>query len=136
VVGAPQKNSYTGAVYVFIRSGTSWTQQAELHPSDSAAGDEFGCSLSLDGNLAVVGACNKDDARGAAYVFFGSGAKWTQQSKVTASGAAAGDAFGISVSLSKNTMAVGEQSQKAGGAFDYANLVPPATSSSAVIQGS
>ena len=45
LVGSLQKNSYTGAAYVFTRSGADWTQQTEFVASDTQAGDEFGCSI-------------------------------------------------------------------------------------------
>ena len=56
VVGAPGKNSKRGAAYVFMRSGTAWSQQAELTASDGAAGDAFGSSVAISGSTAVVGA--------------------------------------------------------------------------------
>ncbi len=45
-----------GAAYVFVRSGSTWTQQAKLTASDAAAGDQFGYSVSVSGDTAVVGA--------------------------------------------------------------------------------
>ena len=56
VVGAALKNSNTGAAYVFVRSGTTWPQQAELTASDAAPGDVFGWSVAVSGTTAVVGA--------------------------------------------------------------------------------
>jgi hypothetical protein len=49
VVGAYNGNSGTGAAYVFVRSGTKWSQQAELTASDAAAGDQFGYSVAISG---------------------------------------------------------------------------------------
>ena len=74
VVGAPGKNSNTGAAYVFTRSGSTWSQRAELTAADGAAGDGFGYAVALSGSTAVVGAPYKS----AAYVFTGSGGTWTQ----------------------------------------------------------
>jgi hypothetical protein len=96
-----------GSAYVFKRNGTVWTQTAKLTASDAAAGDEFGHGLTLSGDTAIVGAYLDDHAggvdAGSAYVFTRSGAPgseiWTQQIKLTAPGAAAGDAFGVSVAL-------------------------------------
>ena len=73
-----------GAAYVFVQSGTTWTQQAELTASDGAAGDQFGGSVSLSGGTAIVGAdehqVGGNVTQGAAYVFVQSGTTWTQPS--------------------------------------------------------
>jgi hypothetical protein len=99
-------NTDQGSAYIFVRSGTSWTQQAKLVASDGAAGDQFGCSVSIsaDGAYAAIGAF-ADDAgansdQGSAYIFVRSGTSWTQQAKLVASDGAAGDYFGWSVSIS------------------------------------
>ncbi|QOJ15824.1 MAG: thrombospondin type 3 repeat-containing protein [Planctomycetia bacterium] len=99
----------SGSAYVFIRTGTVWTQQAKLNAVDAAAGDGFGSWVAIEGNTAVVGAVGDDDAgesSGSAYVFVRSGSTWTQQAKLTADDAAAGDAFGTAVSISGNSVAV------------------------------
>ena len=115
VIGAPQDDlggkTDAGSTHVFVRSGTSWTKQAVLTASDAKLQDEFGCSVSLSGDIAVVGARWDDHAggtnAGSAYVFVRSGTSWTEQAKLTASDAAAGDEFGIFVSLSGDTALVG-----------------------------
>ncbi len=88
----------------------SWYQQAELAPSDTA-GSYFGQSVSVSGNMAVVGApskaVNSNYWQGAAYVFVESGGVWTQQAELTAADGAPLDSFGWSVSLSGNTILVG-----------------------------
>ncbi len=101
-------NNRQGAAYVFTRSGTAWTQQEKLVATDGAASDYFGyaVALSSDGDTAIAGACYADvggnNEQGAAYVFTRSGAAWTQQEKLVAADGAAGDYFGISVSLSSD----------------------------------
>ncbi len=99
-----------GSAYVFVRSGGFWTQQAKLTASDAAASDRFGISVAIHGDTAIVGA-NLDDHIGAdagsAYVFVRSGGAWTQQAKLTASDAAAGDLFGTEVSISGDSVLVG-----------------------------
>jgi len=115
----------SGAVYVFTRSGSTWTQQEYLKASNTEAGDDFGRAISLsdDGNTLAVGATAEDnsatgiggaDANGAAesgavYVFTRSGSTWTQQEYLKASNTEAGDDFGRAISLSDdgNTLAVG-----------------------------
>lgn len=99
-----------GSAYVFYRSATAWTQQAKLAATDAAPGDNFGDSVAIDGDTAVVGSPRNNDAgadSGSAYVFQRNGITWILQAKFTASDAAAGDRFGISVSISGDTIAVG-----------------------------
>ena len=84
----------SGSAYVFVRSGTTWTQEAKLTPSDAAAGDAFGVSVAISGDTVVVGAHGDDDDvggpdSGSVYVFTRSGLTWTQEAKLTASDAAA-----------------------------------------------
>ena len=107
VVGAPIKNSVLGAVYVFVRSGTAWSQQAELTASDGAPGDEFGWSVAISRSTVVVGAPIKNSAVGAAYVFVRSGGAWSQQAELTASDGTPRDEFGLSVAISGAAVVVG-----------------------------
>jgi len=119
VLGAPGKtngaNTFQGAVYVFTRSGTIWTQQAKLLAADGVLGDSFGCSVSIFGDTLVVGAYAKASGanfnQGAAYIFTRSGSAWTQQAKLTASDAAANDFFGIGASAGLDTVVIGASSK-------------------------
>ena len=100
----------SGSAYVFIRSGTTWAQQAKLAAGDAAALDRFGLSVAVDADTAVIGAHLDDDnggASGSAYVFTRSGTAWTQQQKLTASDGAASDFFGISVAMDADTAVIG-----------------------------
>jgi len=100
----------TGTAYVFVRSGTSWSQQAKLIASDAAVGDAFG-SVALSGDTALVGASRDDTTAGndagSAYLFVRSGTTWSQQAKFVASDGAANDSFGQSVALCGNTALAG-----------------------------
>ncbi|KYF94352.1 hypothetical protein BE17_24785 [Sorangium cellulosum] len=124
VNGAQADNSAagSGAVYVFTRSGSTWTQQAYLKASNAGANDAFGTSVAISGNTVAVGATgeassatgvngaqadNSAAGSGAVYVFTRSGSTWTQQAYLKASNAGANDAFGTSVAISGNTVAVG-----------------------------
>jgi hypothetical protein len=117
VVGAngddcPASGDFCGAAYVFVRTGSVWTEQQKLTASDAAADKVFGVSVAVDGDTAVVGAwgaaCAMAGANcGAAYVFVRTGSVWTEQQKLTASDAAAEDNLGISVALSGDTALVG-----------------------------
>ena len=115
VVGAGRTTSAPtepGSAYVFVRSGTVWTQQAEadrrrrLPPATTSA-----TRSRSRGDTVVVGAPYDDVGanadQGSAYVFVRSGAAWSQQQKLTASDGAAGDYFGYSVAISGDTVVVG-----------------------------
>lgn len=95
----------SGAAYVFVRSGTTWAQQAYLKASNSQSGFFFGEAVSVRGDVLAVGAPANNG--GAVYVFRRSGTVWTQQAIVTAPNAGAGDGFGDAVSLWGDTLAVG-----------------------------
>jgi hypothetical protein len=69
-----------GAAYIFTRSGTAWSQQDELIPSNGFAGDAFGCSVSIYEDTIVAGACYQ---AGSAYIFTRNGTTWTQQTQLT-----------------------------------------------------
>ncbi len=104
-------NADQGSVYIFHRSGATWTQLAKITASDGAAVDHFGTSISISGNYAIVGASGDDvggnSGQGSAYIFHRSGANWTQQAKITASDGASEDLFGRSVSISGDYAIVG-----------------------------
>jgi len=129
VVGAyydDDNGSFSGSAYVFKRTDTTWTQEAKLLPSDGAAEDFFGRSVSISGDYAVVGA-NFDDDNGAqsgsAYVFKRTGTSWTQEAKLLPSDGAANDMFGFSVSISGDYAVVGsandDNGQDAGSAYVF-----------------
>jgi hypothetical protein len=122
-----------GAAYVFVRSGTTWSQQASFKASNSGIEDWFGVRLALsgDGNTLAVSAPNEDGGAkginggqddnsageaGAVYLFTRAGATWTFQSYVKASNAEAFDEFGSGVALSRHgALAVGARSEDGGG---------------------
>ncbi len=112
----------TGAVYVFVRSGGVWSQQAYLKASNTGANDLFGISAAVSGDTVVVGAFGEDSnatgidgnqsdnsasSSGAAYVFVRDAGVWSQQAYLKASNTDAGDQFGISVAVSGNTIVIG-----------------------------
>jgi len=124
--------SGSGAVYVFVRNGTNWTQQAYIKASNTGAIDQFGTSVAVEGNLLAIGAVNEASAAtmvngdqndntatnsGAAYVFERHETTWTQQAYLKASnsegltirdpGDPLGDRFGASVAVGDGFVAVG-----------------------------
>lgn len=115
VVGAAEASDgmtlSNGAAFVFVRSGTTWTQQARLLASDPENNAACGGGVTLDGNTLVVGCYYKDDGMtadvGAAYVFTRSGTAWSEQAKIVPSDGIARLYFGLRLSLSGDTLAVG-----------------------------
>ena len=133
----------SGAVYVFTRNGTTWTQQAYIKASNTGKagegqlagdGDQFGFSLALsgDGNTLAVGAISEDSAAqqingnqgddsaqsaGAVYVYGRTGSMWAQQAYVKSANMGAGDGLGFSVALSfdGNTLAAAAFDEDGGG---------------------
>lgn len=124
-VPGPSDNSAmsSGAVYVFVRSGTVWTEQAYLKASNADANDGFGVSVAIADDTIVVGAYaeasggrgvdptnpgpgdNSAALVGAAYVFVRSAGVWSQQAYLKPSDAA--EEFGMSVALANDTIVVG-----------------------------
>jgi|TARA_B110000902_G_scaffold266241_2_gene353228 hypothetical protein len=125
--GDQTDNSATdaGAVYIFSRTGTAWTQQAYLKASNTETEDLFGgeVSLSGDGNILAVSATSEDSIAtgingdqtdnsainsGAVYIFSRAVTAWVQQAYIKASNSGARDGFSdISLSTDGNTLAVG-----------------------------
>jgi hypothetical protein len=133
IAGAPYADisarTDQGAAYVFVRSGSTWTQQQKLTASDGAAGDYFGWGVAIDGDTALA-AAPRNDAQatnaGAAYVFVRSGSSWTQQQKLIPTQAAANDYAGgyyttfmeaAAVALLGDTLAIGLPSNKGSGIY-------------------
>lgn len=106
VVGAPdisEGNIPTSGqcAYVFERSADGkWIQIQKLVASDKASGDNFGQSVSINGNYILIGAPGKDNSIGAAYIFKrNTSGIWAEEKKIVASDRNAGDRFGTSVSI-------------------------------------
>ena len=101
-----------GAVYVYTRSGNSWSQQAKLTAADGSETDIFGVRVALSDDTALISARRDDDEvmgvdAGSAYVFVRSGTSWVQQEKLTAPDGTADDRFGRSVAVMGDTALVG-----------------------------
>jgi FG-GAP repeat protein len=115
IVGAYRDNdngSYSGSAYIFYRDeggADNWGEFKKLIASDGADYDNFGNSVSISGDKAIVGAYGDDD-NGSAYIFSRDqeGAdNWGEVKKLTASDGGYDDHFGISVSISGDTAIVG-----------------------------
>ena len=103
----------SGAAYVFVRSGTGWSQQAYLKASNTGAGEKFGHAAGISGDTIVVGAIGENSKAtgvggdqtdhsaawsGAAYVFVREGSVWKQQAYLKASDAASEFAWYVNIS--------------------------------------
>lgn len=104
-------NANQGAAYVYSRTGNTWSFRTKLTAADAMSGDLFGASAAIQGNTAIIGAnlangpTNAD--QGSVYVFTRTAGVWSQETKLTAADAAAGDQFGISTAMDGNTIIVG-----------------------------
>lgn len=108
----------TGTVLVYTKVAGTWTLQSKLSTTDGAANDYFGwgLSLSLDGNLLVIGSRNDTDkgaTSGSVFVYKRTGTAWAKQAKLLASDGVATDLFGSSVAISRDglTIAIGSTGQ-------------------------
>ncbi|WP_366929273.1 FG-GAP repeat protein [Leptospira sp.] len=122
---ADNSASSSGAAYVFQRTGSSWAQEAYLKAPNAEATDFFGLAVAIDGNTILVSANQEDSnqititngptastdntasSSGAVYVFQRTGSTWAQQAYIKPPNAEANDQFGISLSISGDTIVVG-----------------------------
>ncbi|MBL4658955.1 MAG: FG-GAP repeat protein [Alcanivoracaceae bacterium] len=111
-------NVTTGAAYIFEFNNNIWSQTARLLASDADDADNFGVSVSLFGNQALIGNSNNDDAgngSGSAYIFEFDGSDWLETQKLTADDAGFLHKFGSSVSLSNNRALIGASGESSSG---------------------
>jgi hypothetical protein len=120
-IGSTGNNNYLGAAYVYLKPVAGWKTtshfQAKLTDSDDPAG-ELGIAVALIDNTIVAGAYNDNGAPGAAYVFVRPPGGWTsttQTAKLTASGGASVDSFGLSVAISGSTVLIGARNAPSNG---------------------
>jgi hypothetical protein len=129
----PSDNSAetAGAAYVFVRTGSTWSQQAYLKAANAASDDYFGIAVAIAGDTIVVGAFGEDSSgsdpsdnsaanAGAAYTFVRTGTSWTQQAYLKAANAGSNDYFGGMVAVSSTTIVVGADGEDSAGS-DPAN---------------
>ena len=125
--GEDQVGGNTGAAYLFQRDQggpDNWGEVTKLTASDADTSDAFGISVAVSGDNAIVGALREDEGgfnAGAAYYFRrdqGGPDNWGEVAKLTASDAASGAVFGLSVAVSADTAVIGAPSDNAGGNLD------------------
>jgi len=137
VVGAPGEDSFAtgvngdesdnslaraGAAYVFVRTGTTWSQEAYLKASNTEAGDWFGRTVAISGDTIVIASPGEDSNAtgvngneadnssldsGALYVFVRNAGVWAQVAYLKASNTGANDQFGISLAMDRDTIVAG-----------------------------
>ena len=105
------ENSNQGSAYVFARVGGSWTELPKLVAPDGAAADQFGYSVSVSGDLIMVGARDDDvginQAQGSAYAYRHDGSGVVHLNKIVASDGGDNDRFGVSVATTPQVGLVG-----------------------------
>src|ERR1022692_4922206 len=120
VIGAPNSNKDPNAVYVYVRSGTTWRQQVTLSDPGGAAADRFGRAVAVSGDTVVIGAPGGDDNAGTTYVYVSSGTQWRTQAQLADPGGQSGDTFGRAVALSGGTALIGAFGDNDGAGAAYA----------------
>jgi hypothetical protein len=134
IVGAPSKDSVgigadVGKAYIFMRDLSDWIQLAELTAPDGGSGDNFGYSVAINGNFAIVGAPFWDSTgvlfnAGKAYIYQYDGSNWNYYSSITAGDPGLDDNFGNAVALDNNYAIVGarwdsENGNRSGAAYIF-----------------
>lgn len=125
LVGSPDDDpgaSDAGSVYAFGRDGGNWNQHAKLTARDGDADDNFGESVAVDGDVAVVGAFRDEDPNGtfagSAYAFARAGDSWFQRAKLVAEDGDSYDGFGVAVGVHDGLGLIGANAADAPSAGD------------------
>lgn len=126
VIGAPHKNLERGQAYIFVRNGTSWSEQAKLFLADGQEGDWFGKSVAISGDTVLVSAqrktVNGNVRQGQANVYVRTGTSWIEQAKLVDPKGMQGDTFGFSVSLSQDTALIAAPGMRVGAGQGVADV--------------
>jgi hypothetical protein len=116
LVGVPKDGSYTGSAYFFTRSGSDWGGEQKFRVTTSGCCEEFGTSVALGENHAIVGSSmyqapprgdDVTDRQGRAFVYARSGSTWSQSQQLLAADGRGYDRFGTDVEVSGSTVMVG-----------------------------
>jgi hypothetical protein len=123
VIGAD--GALMGKAFVFTRSGTTWSRQAELTDPHSADDDDFGWSAALSGGTALVGApFTMTRHCGTGYEYTRSGATWRERAELVNPGCSNDDQFGFSVAESGGTALIGAPGRNKGAGVAYWQTLP------------
>lgn len=109
LISALAHNDSKGAVYVYRRNASGeWVEEAKLTAPDSESNDFFGGSLAVEGDLVVVGAMQRDNAKGAAYTFQrGEDGMWNHSGSIVVEDMSPNASFGAAVAVKNGNIAVG-----------------------------
>lgn len=127
--GDADAGTSTGAAYVFERTGGIWSQKAKLTASNGAAGDQFGFSVGLSGDYALIGSYLADGAggfTGSVYAFVHSNGAWVETQELNPADAASADLFGWSMAVDDDYAVIGairddDGGSDSGSAYVYVN---------------
>ena len=135
IVGVPVgdgNQSNTGTAYIYRYNGSTWLEEIKLFASDGVNGDQFGRSVAVGGNVALIGApsdyeVNDDERTGAVYVYRFDGTAWGHEIKFLASDTQVDDQFGNSVAISGDSAIVAsfvhdDNGASSGSAYVFAGL--------------
>ncbi len=112
IIGAPLDDEIApdaGSAYIYQWNGSSWSNEHKLYASDAEENDQFGCSVAISGDMALVGAMYEDtraNNAGAVYAYYYNGADWIEQ-KLMASDGEANNRFGICLDFDADTAVIG-----------------------------
>lgn len=132
IVGAPNEDeneigkypvTNAGGSYIFLHNATAWLQSQKIVYRGLSSADNFGQSVSISGNYAIVGSLNDDEdvngnnslkESGAAYIFYRNNGIWTFQQKLVASDRSEFDNFGNAVAIDGDYAIVGSWTNDSG----------------------
>ncbi len=111
-------NANQGSVNIYQWNGSIWVLMQKITDATGEAGDNYGGSVSISGNYALIGA-NSDEVganttQGSASIYIRSGSNWVLQEKITDAVGSAGDRFGYSVSISGSYAIIGAYADDVG----------------------
>ena len=119
--GTLSNNKYRmGAAFIFVRSGTTWSEQQEIFANDPAISDRFGRSVAIDGDYAIVDSPYDDDGgggSGSVYIFKRTGTTWSQEDKIRGSTSGLSDNFGTSLAIDGDYVVAGNSFAGGGGNY-------------------
>ena len=123
IVGAiydDDKGGDAGAAYIYHYNGEEWSFVEKVFANDFNTSEHFGCSVSISGNTAIIGAQNdSSNYRGAAYIFEKTTDGWKQKAKLQSEDIANSDYFGRSVDIDGNTAIIGAHNKDSGNGAAY-----------------
>jgi uncharacterized repeat protein (TIGR03803 family) len=129
ILGGRLDNSSTGAAWLYVRDGTAWSQQGDKLVGSGisvppSSGQGIGVALSNDGNTALVGGYQFNNAKGAAWAFTRSGTVWSEQARIGPNVGNAWAGYSVALSSDGNTAMLGARNQNstAGGAYIYVRV--------------